>query len=1217
MDSTKCWLCPSKIKSQTDLFSHPLLKVAVCTSCFDYYNEPNWTCDEAGKSNFCNCCADGGTILPCDNSSCTNAFCFSCLQKFHSKQEYNDLIEMCNQDEVDEEDDVDWLCILCKKPEQLKNAIADLVKARSRLKKLPSSKRSARSERRSGRGVNGNESETEAESTTDVDNKTSGNSDNSEHSDSEGFKFSDDETGVSKSIKRRSKELKKRNKRQKLSTTLNGHENDNGHVNEPESDHQKVNENGHKNGHENGLDNGEETENDSNKENISKSTQKPTKKSKIPDSQTNSDENNLTDTSYHTPATSPTAADTSKNSSNSKNTPLVEPDTCFDAPPDALPNASSTPSSPSYEYLSSAESPEQTFIDGIESLPEQYQIFIREKIERNKRLKVINKTNKLKREEHKKMKGEVLERTDTIERGVNGMVLKEEQMNVSKNAKKHANSKISDAKNSDANSSASEKHSIGESVTNTAKLPDEETEPVKHRKKRSKTSKKHKKSRSKEPKSKETVSSDQSDMNFGSDSSSETGASDSDSFSDEIDDNDFAPQRTSTQAPAGVNSRSQKKSDSEETGSENVSGEQIEKSSSKSKSSKSKKSSDTKAIDFSTEEDDEVKPPSVEAQASDAESEKQESEAKSTSSEQETMDFASEESSISDITPVRATRSARLQSKREKEDEKSEKKKLIKDKKSAMKVAGYSSHTSDESDIENELGLKSDSDDMNKDLMVTEVEVSEKSELNSDDKRTERKIKKMDKELKRIEKMGNSSDENSGRKRVSLTKSQRDEKKKDSEGKTIDSENVAGSSSDEEVAIEKKKTIKESLKKSRLRDEKEKDDKSTRKSSSKCGSKDKKSNSGSESSEISSKSKTKKLQPIININTSDTSTQQSGDDMPPTPGESDEINSSKIIKNEAKDPNKSSSKSSHPFFKATKSKMRKTRGKNSESSENDSMAEDMKKSSTSKSSKSNKKTEKSKSKKRSKDNSGSEETDSDFEVVKEKKPRRKKGEAFLPSFKKRKPLGRSKKLRKNRKKKGRKIMSRDALREDTKTAIEHEENRQLRIQKLRKELLKEKEAKQKKKEKSDMSDEKDSQNRTISESEDETGMVYLDCQNKIPIDENFASLVKPHQSEGLKFVFDNLYESLPAVQKQIKIYDKMDEDKDNDEALPRHGNGCIIAHCMGLGKTLTSIVFLHTIMNHDVLSSEFVGRTCLVLCPKNVYQNWHDEIIGSGWILRN
>merc|ERR1712127_937385 len=189
-------------------------------------------------------------------------------------------------------------------------------------------------------------------------------------------------------------------------------------------------------------DNGHDTEND--KENISKSSKNSAKDSKNPDAPTYSDANNLTDTSFHTPATSPTAADTSKNSSKSKNTPLVEPEKPFDAPPDAPPDASLTQSSPSYEYLSSTESPEQTFIDGIESLPEEYQIFIREKIERNKRLKVINKTNKLKREEHKKLKSEVLERTDTIERGVNGMFLKEEQMNLSKNAK-NTNSKISDA----------------------------------------------------------------------------------------------------------------------------------------------------------------------------------------------------------------------------------------------------------------------------------------------------------------------------------------------------------------------------------------------------------------------------------------------------------------------------------------------------------------------------------------------------------------------------------------------------------------------------------------------------------------------------------------------------------------------------------------------------------------------------------------------------
>ena len=174
-------------------------------------------------------------------------------------------------------------------------------------------------------------------------------------------------------------------------------------------------------------------------------------------------------------------------------------------------------------------------------------------------------------------------------------------------------------------------------------------------------------------------------------------------------------------------------------------------------------------------------------------------------------------------------------------------------------------------------------------------------------------------------------------------------------------------------------------------------------------------------------------------------------------------------------------------------------------------------------------------------------------------------------------------------------MSRDALREDTKQAIEQEESRASRIKKLREETMK-----LRKKEKEENSD---------YESDDE--MVYLDCQNRVPIDENFASLVKQHQKEGLSFIFDNLYESLPAVDKQIKTYDKL-EQSESDEAFPRFGNGCIIAHCMGLGKTLTSIVFLHTVMNHDVLSSELVGRTALVLCPKNVYQNWNDEIIESG-----
>ena len=88
---------------------------------------------------------------------------------------------------------------------------------------------------------------------------------------------------------------------------------------------------------------------------------------------------------------------------------------------------------------------------------------------------------------------------------------------------------------------------------------------------------------------------------------------------------------------------------------------------------------------------------------------------------------------------------------------------------------------------------------------------------------------------------------------------------------------------------------------------------------------------------------------------------------------------------------------------------------------------------------------------------------------------------------------------------------------------------------------------------------------------------------------------------------NNLFETATDVETQLKKYDEL-ENEDSDEAFPRFGKGCILAHCMGLGKTLCSIAFLHTVMNHDTLSHEYAGRTALVLCPKNVFNNWYDEV---------
>jgi transcriptional regulator ATRX len=52
------------------------------------------------------------------------------------------------------------------------------------------------------------------------------------------------------------------------------------------------------------------------------------------------------------------------------------------------------------------------------------------------------------------------------------------------------------------------------------------------------------------------------------------------------------------------------------------------------------------------------------------------------------------------------------------------------------------------------------------------------------------------------------------------------------------------------------------------------------------------------------------------------------------------------------------------------------------------------------------------------------------------------------------------------------------------------------------------------------------------------------------------------------------------------------------------GAGCILAHCMGLGKTLQLITLLHTVIRYPQLKTKKV----LVICPKSTVNNWADEI---------
>ena len=84
-----------------------------------------------------------------------------------------------------------------------------------------------------------------------------------------------------------------------------------------------------------------------------------------------------------------------------------------------------------------------------------------------------------------------------------------------------------------------------------------------------------------------------------------------------------------------------------------------------------------------------------------------------------------------------------------------------------------------------------------------------------------------------------------------------------------------------------------------------------------------------------------------------------------------------------------------------------------------------------------------------------------------------------------------------------------------------------------------------------------------------------------------ARAVKPHQIGGIRFLYDNVVESL----EQFSI---------------SPGFGCILAHSMGLGKTFQVCAFSEVFLRHTP------GKTVLIIVPINTIQNWVAEF--NSWL---
>lgn len=101
-------------------------------------------------------------------------------------------------------------------------------------------------------------------------------------------------------------------------------------------------------------------------------------------------------------------------------------------------------------------------------------------------------------------------------------------------------------------------------------------------------------------------------------------------------------------------------------------------------------------------------------------------------------------------------------------------------------------------------------------------------------------------------------------------------------------------------------------------------------------------------------------------------------------------------------------------------------------------------------------------------------------------------------------------------------------------------------------------------------------------------VLEFDMINKKPlvtIQKELAKVLKKHQIEGIRFLWNTVFETV-------------------DRTNTTDGTGCILAHRMGIGKTLQIVTLMYTILCHSQINI----KTFLIICPPGLIYNWMDEI---------